>query len=140
MRPKKRILLIDTNEDRQAVLRFLFVTHAYHVISAGSADEARQLIATEDPELIVCAYPLAGADADTLLDQLRQVIPFTPSLLLYQGKGPGPQLGKADAVVPQSISRVELLERTKLMSARKRGPRKQVASISVADLAARRTA
>jgi DNA-binding response OmpR family regulator len=122
MRPKKRILLIDTDEERQAIRRFLFVTHAFHVISASSADEARAMFATEAPELIVCAHPLANVDTTSLLSDLHQVNSFVPSMMLHAGSKV-PTGFMADATVPQDISAVELLERVKVMAARKRGPR-----------------
>jgi two-component system response regulator CpxR len=124
MRPKKRILLIDTNEERQSLRRFLLETNGYYVLSAASAEETRALIATEPLDLIVCAWPLLQIDAAALLNELHCLDPYQRVLVLCDGQMAQPLALRAHAVVLPKISAAELLERVKIMSGRKRGPRK----------------
>jgi DNA-binding response OmpR family regulator len=125
MRPKKRILLIDSDETRQSVRRYLFVTHGFTVLSAATADEAREIAANEPLDLIVCGWPLAGADLDRLLGDLHAVDPLLRSMLLAESSTFAPEGFVAHAVLLKgACSPAEILERARCMSARKRGPRK----------------
>ena len=63
MRPKKRIFIIDTNEDSQGVLRFLLQTHAFQVFAASSVEQARRDFECCAPELIVASLGLAGCSS-----------------------------------------------------------------------------
>ena len=124
MRPKTRILLIDTNEDRQSVRRFQFDLWRFAVESASSAAEARDLAAQGSHGLIVAAYPVVGIDLGCLLDELHRIAPYTPSMVLADKGNEALMALHADAVLTRPTSPAEILERAKVMSARKRGPRK----------------
>jgi DNA-binding response OmpR family regulator len=131
VRPKKRILLIDSDETRQGIRRFLLETHGFAVFSASSAEEARELCADYSPDAVVAAWPLAGADLGRLLHQLHECSPAASSLLLADSAAAVPESVMADAILPKGqCSAVQVLERVRLLSARKRGPKKTVESIN----------
>ena len=118
MRPKKKILLMGANEDRVSVLTFTLKTHAYAVTVAPSAAEAIEFLRVLHFELLLCQMPLEGVDS--VIDQARAADINTPSMVLTT-KQVEPVL--CDAVLPDACTMELLLERIKVMSARKRGPR-----------------
>lgn len=74
MRPKKLVLLVDRNEERLAVRRFLLTNKGFKVLSAATPEEAR----AEHPrcDLVVGAWPCS----QSLIDLARHY--FVPSLVL----------------------------------------------------------
>lgn len=122
MRPKKRILLITADEYEMSTLRFLFETCGYRVLAAETADDALKLCANAGPEIGIISMPFPGAKE--LVADLRAIAPFTPvisisakPLEVHTGLGTCANLSRA-------VSAAELLERVKVFSIRKRGPRK----------------
>jgi DNA-binding response OmpR family regulator len=64
-------------------------------------------------------------NGNQLVDRLKRMAPHVPMILLGDPQRMGSEMHAADALVgKRSCSPQELLERIKLMSARKRGPRK----------------
>ena len=125
MIPKKRILIIDPIEQRQAVLRFLLLTHGYAVISASDAEGALARFAEAPPDLAVTTYKLVGMQK--MLDDFRVLDAFTPSLVLAPGCSTQPAALISDAVLwGAQCTATEILQQVKLMSRRKRGPRPAV--------------
>jgi two-component system, OmpR family, response regulator CpxR len=124
MRPKKRILLIDTDEDRQSARRFVLVTHAFKVGAVNSAEAALALFHAEQFDLVACGWPLKDVDAGQLLKALRAVAPYVPQLLLAEALTAPPCGVTSDAVMLKGFATVDLLDRVHEMAARKRGPRK----------------
>lgn len=118
MRPKRRILLIDANEDRIARMRFLLRTHGYAVISASSAREVCSFFEIDRPDLVVAASDMPGLDC--LLKSLHDEDAFIPQMIIAPAKTECHAI--ADAVL-FGAKPDELLERIKVMAAHKRGPR-----------------
>lgn len=115
MRPKKRILLIDFNENRQSAVRFMLQTNGFHVISAaaplkGSLDH--------HPELILGIWPVQPA----YFTELAKAAGL-PSIVVVSETDDHPSNFMADTVLLNPTP-AELLERIKVMSARKRGPKR----------------
>jgi DNA-binding response OmpR family regulator len=125
-----------------SVRRYLFTTWHFAVISATGAGEAREMFAAYDPDLVVACWPLAGADLGKLLDELHACKPGVRSLLLAEQLTVAPGDVVADAVLLKGACMpVQILDRVKLLSASKRGPKKTVQSIDIMmDLAQRRIA
>jgi len=141
MRPKKCILLIDSDEYRMSLRRFLFETNGFRVLSAESADAAERQFHDDGPDLIVCVCPTPGIDTVALLDRLKMQHSWVPSLALTKNETTRPAGLFADATVyTVSCSNAELLERVRMMAARKRGPRKQPSVERMMTLAERRIA
>ncbi len=125
-----------------SVRRYLFTTWHFAVISATSGDEARKMLAAYDPDLVVAGWPLAGEDLGKLLDELHACKPGIHSLLLAEQLTVAPEDTVADAVMLKGACMpVQILDRVKLLSAGKRGPKKTVQSIDIMmDIAQRRIA
>ena len=110
MRPKKRILLVDSKEDRKGELRFVLEVCGYRVI-----EHARGEIAA-----IVAHWPIAQGTAA----KLKKNNPDTPLVVLVPVADEFPLCTSADLMLWDSKSRVEFLARLRILTARKRGPKK----------------
>ena len=127
MRPKKIILCVDDNEQDLSVLKFMLATNGYRVVSANSGAEAIGLFAELTVDLVLSDYAMPQMNGDQLVNRLKQIAGHVPMILLGDPQKMGDQLHGADALLPKkTCSPHELLERIKIMSARKRGPRKGV--------------
>ncbi len=125
MRPKKIILCVDDNEQELSVLKFMLATNGYRVVSANNGPEAIGLFADLTVDLVLSDYAMPQMNGDQLVNRLKQIAGHVPMILLGDPQKMGDQLHGADALLPKkTCSPHELLERIKIMSARKRGPRK----------------
>ena len=125
MRPKKVILCVDDNEQELSVLKFMLATNGYRVVSATNGQEAIGIFAGTPVDLVLADYAMPQMDGNQLVDRLKQIAPHVPMILLGDLQKMGSEIHAADALLAKkNCSTQELLERIRLMSARKRGPRK----------------
>lgn len=123
MRPKKVILCVDHDAQILAERSFLLRTNAYNVLAAGNGTAAMALCAAAPTvELIlVNAWEPAEACARAVA-LLKKLAPYVPLLVLSESATA--IAWAADAVLDRAhCPTAELLERVRVMSARKRGPR-----------------
>ena len=66
------ILVIDDEPDIREVMRFALESADFHVMEAGHADEARKLLSSETPDLILLDWMLPGRSGLELAQQLKQ--------------------------------------------------------------------
>ena len=66
------ILVVDDEPDIREVMRFALENAEFQVIEAGHADEARQLLGQENPDLILLDWMLPGRSGLELARQLKQ--------------------------------------------------------------------
>ena len=124
MRPKKVILCVDDNEQELSILKFLLTTHGYKVVSAVTGQEAIAVFSGLQVDLVLASYGTPQMNGGQIVDRLKRIAPHVPMILLGDPQAAG-QIHVADAMVARkNCSPLELLERIKVMSARKRGPRK----------------
>ena len=125
MRPKKVILCVDPNEMELSVMKFMLATNGYRVLAAANPDDAIALFGDNPVDLVVANASTSQMDANHLVKRLKLLAGHVPMMLLGDPQKMDGQIHAADAVVnKKSCSPLELLERVKQMSARKRGPRK----------------
>lgn len=125
MRPKKRILLIDANEEHRSVLTFTLKTKGFLVRGAATADEARQAAFEFSPDLVIGCWPLATSDLGELLSFIHKQNWQVRSLVLCEALREAPALLVADVILLKGFCLSEqILERAMFLSARKRGPAK----------------
>jgi len=125
MRPKKVILCVDDNEQDLSVLKFMLATNGYRVVSATNGQEAIAVFAGTPVDLVLADYAMPQMDGNQLVDRLKQIAPHVPMILLGDPQKMNGEIHAADALLAKkNCSAQELLERIRLMSARKRGPRK----------------
>jgi two-component system, OmpR family, response regulator CpxR len=137
MRPKKVILCVDDNEQELSILKFLLTTHGYKVVSALTGQEAIGVFSGLQVDLVLASYGLPQMNGGQLVERLKRITPHVPMILLGDPQAAN-QMHVADAMVARkNCSPLELLERIKVMSARKRGPRKGAQRLTpVTELAA----
>jgi CheY-like chemotaxis protein len=125
MRPKKIILCVDDNEQELSVLKFMLATNGYRVISAQTGQEAIGLFSDHAVDLVLSDFGMPQMNGGQLIHKLKEMASHVPMILLGDPQRMGGELHCADALVAKrSCTPHELLERIKVMSARKRGPRK----------------
>ena len=125
MRPKKVILCVDDNEQELSVLKFMLSTNGYKVVSASNGQEAIGLFAANQVDLVLADFNMQPMNGDQLVHRLKAIAGHVPMILFGDPHMTGGEIHVADAMLAKkNCSTQDLLERIKLMSARKRGPRK----------------
>jgi two-component system response regulator CpxR len=125
MRPKKVILCVDDNEQELSVMSFMLATNGYRVVPATSGQEAIGLFARTQVDLVLADFAMPQMNGSQLVNRLKQIASHVPMILLGDPQAMGGQIHVADALLAKKqCSPQDLLERIKVMSARKRGPRK----------------
>ncbi|AUB81299.1 phosphate regulon transcriptional regulator PhoB [Candidatus Thiodictyon syntrophicum] len=66
------ILIVDDEPDIRAVIRFALEGADFRCLEAGHADEARRLLAAEEPDLMLLDWMLPGRSGLELAQQLKQ--------------------------------------------------------------------
>jgi two-component system response regulator CpxR len=125
MRPKKIILCVDDNEQDLSVLAFMLSTNGYRVLSASNGQEAIDKFAENAVDLVLADFGMPQMNGSQLIERLKRIAQHVPMILLGDPQRMGGEMHAADALLTKkNCSSVELLDRVKVMSQRKRGPRK----------------
>jgi len=126
MRPKKVILCVDDNEQELSVLKFMLTTNGYRVLSATNGQEAIAVFASAPQvDLVLTDSQMPQMSGNQLVERLKRMASHVPMMVLGEPQPANGEIHAADAtLMRRSYSTQELLERIKVMSARKRGPRK----------------
>ena len=135
MRPKKVILCVDDNEQILSVRTFLLETRGYRVIALTIPHDAVEAIANSLPgsiDLLLSDLLMPQMDGNELIRKAKQVHPGLPTLLVSGTVTSFDRAAAADAFLPKgACTPAEVLDRIRILVARKRGPKKQVQSVSV---------
>ena len=125
MRPKKTILCVDDNEQTLSVRKFLLETRGYRVFTAVSGQEAIGVFSSTQIDLVLTDLGLPQMDGNALIGHLKEISPEVPMILTSDTVRAGERAHRADAFLSKGCcTAAELIERIRVMSARKRGPRK----------------
>ncbi|HEX9201018.1 MAG TPA: response regulator [Acidobacteriaceae bacterium] len=128
MRPKKTILCVDDNEQILSVRTFLLETRGYRVIAVGNPHDALDTISNSLPgslDLLLCDLVMPQMDGNELVRRAKQLHPTLPAMIVSGTVTGYDRAGRADAFLPKGAgSPAEMLERIRILVARKRGPRK----------------
>ena len=128
MRPKKTILCVDDNEQVLSVRTFLLETRGYRVIAVDNPYEALQTISNSLPgslDLLLCDLIMPQMDGNELVRRAKEIHPALPAMIISGSVTAYDRAGRADAFLPKgACSPAEVLERVRILVARKRGPRK----------------
>ncbi len=130
MRPKKTILCVDDNEQTLSVRTFLLETRGYRVIAVDNPLDALEAIANALPgslDLLLCDLMMPRMDGNELVRRAKELHPALPAMIISGTVTAYDRAGSADVFLPKgACSPVELLERVRILVARKRGPKKAV--------------
>ena len=128
MRPKKTILCVDDNEHVLSVRTFLLETRGYRVIALTNPHEALEVIARSLPgslDLLLTDLMMAQMDGNELVRRAKNLHPQLPALIVSGTVAAYDRAGQADIFLPKgACTPAELLERVRILVARKRGPKK----------------
>ena len=125
MRPKKVILCVDDNENDLSVMSFMLSTNGYKVLPATNAREAIGIFSTNQIDLVLADMKMQQMNGGQLVERLKQIGRHVPMILLGDPQKMNGAIHSADFLLAKKGgSNQELLERIKVISARKRGPRK----------------
>jgi len=135
MRPRKTILCVEGNEQVLSVRKFLLETRGYRVLAMNCAAEALEYLNDAAPgavDLLLSDLVLPQMDGNELVRRAKQVHPCLPTLLVSGTVTSYERAAEADAFLPKgAASPAELLDRIRILVARKRGPKKQVQNVPV---------
>ena len=138
MRPRKTILCVDDNEQVLSVRKFLLETRGYRVLAMSSAAEAMEYLQQAVPgsiDLLLSDLIMPQMDGNELVRRAKQLHPFLPALLVSGTVSSFDRAAAADAFLPKGASTpAELLDRIRILVARKRGPKKHVQAVGVPQL------
>ncbi len=144
MRPKKTILCVDDNEQVLSVRKFLLETRGYRVLSAQTSQEALEIAEGAVPgslDLLLCDLVMPQMDGNELVRRIKDLHPSLPAMLISGTVNAFDRAASADVFLPKgACSPSEMLERIRVLCARKRGPKKAVVSQPSVDEVARAAA
>src|SRR6201991_1522341 len=128
MRPKKTILCVDDNEQVLSVRTYLLDIRGYRVIAAGSSQEALEVLERSLPgtiDLILCDLLMPQMDGNELVRRAKQMHPGLPAMIVSGTVNSFDRALHADVFLPKgAASPAEMIERIRVLVARKRGPKK----------------
>jgi CheY-like chemotaxis protein len=128
MRPKKTILCVDDNEQILSVRTFLLETRGYRVISVNSAQQALEIVQQSIPgalDLLLCDLLMPQMDGNELVRRAKQIHPCLPAMIVSGTVTAFDRACCADVFLPKgACSAAEMIERIRVLVARKRGPKK----------------
>ena len=125
MRPKKTILCVDDNEQALSVRKFMLETRGYRVLTALDCEQALELFRNGGIDLVLSDLLMPRMDGNELIRRMKELAPEVPAILISGSIKSYERANRADAFLPKgACSPLEVLERVRLMVARKRGPKK----------------
>jgi two-component system response regulator CpxR len=128
LRPKKTILCVDDNEQILSVRTFLLETRGYRVITALNAREALEFVQQALPgslDLLLCDLIMPQMDGNELVRRAKQAHPGLPAMIVSGTVNAFDRASCADVFLPKgACSPAEMIERIRVLVARKRGPKK----------------
>ncbi|MDQ2835414.1 MAG: response regulator [Acidobacteriota bacterium] len=131
MRPKKTILCVDDNEQILSVRTFLLETRGYRVLTALTAQHALEHLEQSLPgsiDLILCDLLMPQMDGNELVRRAKQIHPGLPAMIVSGTVTGFERALCADVFLPKgACSAAEMIERIRVLVARKRGPKKATA-------------
>ncbi|MGH9595279.1 MAG: response regulator, partial [Edaphobacter sp.] len=134
MRPKKTILCVDDNEQVLSVRTFLLETRGYRIIAANTAKEALEVLERSLPgtlDLVLCDLLMPQMDGNELVRRAKQLHPGLPAMIISGTVNAFDRALHADVFLPKGASSpAEMIERIRVLVARKRGPKKGAAPAS----------
>jgi CheY-like chemotaxis protein len=125
MKPKRTILCVDDNEQSLSIRKIMLETRGYRVVACNRAEDALERFKKGDIDLVLTDLIMPGMDGCELITQLKAISPRVPTVLISGKVRICDRDIPADAFLPKGMyAPAELLERIRLLLARKRGPKR----------------
>lgn len=137
MRPRKTILCVEDNEQVLGVRKFLLETRGYRVLAMTSAAEALEYLKDAvqgSIDLLLADLIMPVMDGNELIRRAKQLQPGLPALLVSGTVSSFDRAAAADAFLPKgACNPAEMLDRIRILVARKRGPKKHPLPMPIAE-------
>lgn len=134
MRPRKTILYVEGNEQALSVRKFMLETRGYRVHAVSTAQAALEYLDGVLPgsvDLLLADLMLPGMDGNELVRRAKQLHPTLPTMLVSGMVSNLDRAAAADVFLPKgACTAAEVLDRVRLLVARKRGPKKHAVSLA----------
>ena len=125
MRPRKTILCVDDNEQALSVRKFMLETRGYRVLTALTGELALETFNNGVVDLVLSDLIMPQMDGNELVRRMKNMQPEVPMILLSGSVKSYERANCADAFLPKgACTALDVLERVRVMIARKRGPKK----------------
>ena len=125
MRPKKVILCVDDNEQALSIRKFLLETRGYRVLALLDPEEALERFRQGGIDLVLSDLNMPRMDGNELARRMKEIVPEVPILLMSGCVKAFDRATCADYFLPKgACSPLDVLDRVRMMLARKRGPKK----------------
>jgi two-component system, OmpR family, response regulator CpxR len=125
MRPKKTILCVDDNEQTLSVRKFMLETRGYRILASLVPEEAIELFRQGGIDLVLSDLTMPRMDGNELARRMKEITPEVPILLISGSVKAYERATCGDCFLPKgACSPLDVLERVRMMLARKRGPKK----------------
>ncbi len=125
MRPKKTILCVDDNEQALSVRKFMLETRGYRILASLVPEEAIELFRQGGIDLVLSDLTMPRMDGNELARRMKEITPEVPILLISGSVKAYERATCGDCFLPKgACSPLDVLERVRMMLARKRGPKK----------------
>jgi two-component system response regulator CpxR len=125
MRPKKTILCVDDNEQALSVRKFMLETRGYRVLASLAPEEALESFHHGGIDLVICDLNMPRMDGNELAKRMKESAPEVPILLVSGCVKAFDRASHGDCFLPKgTCSPLELLDKVRMMLARKRGPKR----------------
>ena len=135
MRPRKVILLVDSNEQALSVRKFMLETRGYRVAGAAGAAEALERFQQGGIDLVVSELLLTGMDGNEMVRRMKAESAEVPALLVSTTVKDFARADAADAFLPKgAVTPGEMVERIRMLLVRKRGPKRAAPAAASASI------
>jgi two-component system, OmpR family, response regulator CpxR len=125
MKPKRTILCVDDNEQSLSIRKVMLETRGYRVLSFTSTGNPLERFKQGGVDLVLTSLVMAGLDGNRLIEEIKNLSPQTPAILLSGRVRLCGQDTRADVLLSKGMyAPAELLERIRLLLVRKRGPKR----------------
>jgi two-component system, OmpR family, response regulator CpxR len=125
MKPKRTILCVDSNEQALSIRKVMLETRGYRVVACNGGQEALERFKRGGVDLVLTDVMMPGLDGSRLIDEIKNLSPQTPAILLSGKNKIYDRDTRADVFLPKGMyAPVELLERIRILLVRKRGPKR----------------
>jgi two-component system, OmpR family, response regulator CpxR len=125
MRPKKTILCVDDNEQALSVRKFMLETRGYRVLASLVPEEAIEVFRKGGIDLVLSDLTMPRMDGNELARRMKEITPDIPILLVSDSVKAYERATCGDCFLPKgACSPLDVLDRVRMMLARKRGPKK----------------
>ena len=122
MRPKKVLLLIDSNETTQSTMRFLLEVNGYRVVSAANEAEAMELSSSESVDLTILRDRGRSVALSAFALRLKDHLD-APLMFISQHKEQRADDPYYDFIQWEHEQPIEFVKFVRILTSRKRGPK-----------------